>query len=80
MDYETYERRMRIIRRGVLAIIPAFLIAVGIQWALGVCDISPKAIWFKSLFLALTLLFWAPWHKTKPPPKNQGNNDLFPGQ
>lgn len=78
MNNDTYDRWMHIIRKGILAIIPAFLIATGIQWALGVCDITPKAIWFKGAFLVLTLLFWSPWQKYKPRPKNAGNNDLFP--
>jgi hypothetical protein len=70
-DFETYERRMHIpYRRGFLSIIPAFLVAYGVRWALEACDIVPKTIWIKCLFLALLLLFWAPWHKTKPLPKN----------
>lgn len=80
MTNESYDRWMHSIRRGILSIIPAFLVAYGIQWALGVCDITPKTIWFKGLFLVLVLLFWAPWTKAKPLPKNDGNNDLFPGQ
>lgn len=80
MDNETYEKRMHLIRKGILAIIPAFLVSMGIQWALGFGDINPKPVWFKSLFLTLLLLFWAPWQKVKLPPKNDGNNDLFPGQ
>ena len=57
----------------------ALVLSKGAQWALGVCDITPKNIWFKGAFLLLTLLFWAPWTKAKLPPKNAGNNDLFPG-
>lgn len=63
----------------LFAMLWSLLITKGAEWALGVCDITPKTYWFQGAFLVLTLLLWAPWRKCKLPARNEGNNDLFPG-
>jgi hypothetical protein len=79
VDIETYDRYKYRFVTLVWAILWSFVIAHGAQWALGAFDIAPKNIWFQGAFLVLTLLFWAPWSKPKLRPRNDGNNDLFPG-
>ena len=50
-----------------------------IQWCLGMCDWHIAYPWNRIGIIAITILFWAPWRNSNLP-KNQGNNDLFPGQ
>lgn len=63
------------------ALLLAMVLTKCTQWALSYWwDITAKSLWFQGGFLILTILLWAPWKKPNLPPKNDGNNDLFPGQ
>jgi len=79
MDIHFYEKCKHRFVTFLYAMLWSLLITKSVQWALGVCDITPKNIWFQGSFLVLTFLIWAPWQAVKLPPKNDGNNDLFPG-
>lgn len=48
------------------------------QWILGMCDWHIAYPWNRAAFVVVTILIWSPWRKLNLP-KNQGNNDLFPG-